>query len=79
MIEDSRRIFPMSVFQADTVIVSCGLMNFEHTSWSTQRYHTFLGLSDELATAADYDMFLLSFEDNCPGVCEGRSVCVIDC
>ena len=27
--DDSRRIFPRSVLQADTIIVSCGLANFK--------------------------------------------------
>ena len=35
MVGDSRRIFPRSVLQTDTIIVSCGLPNFERTSWST--------------------------------------------
>ena len=52
------RIFPRSVLQAVTIIVSCGLANFERTSWSTQCCHTFWELRDELATAADYDKFL---------------------
>ena len=30
------RIFPRIVLQADSIIVSCGLANFERTSWSTQ-------------------------------------------
>ena len=36
IVGDSRRIFPRSVLQADTIIVSCGLAKFERTSWSTQ-------------------------------------------
>ena len=30
-----------SVFQADTIIVTCGLANFEQSSWSTHRRHEF--------------------------------------
>ena len=74
MVDDSCRIFPRSVLQADTIIVSCGLANFERTLWSTQRCHKFWGLRDEFAAEADYDKFLESFEDNYPGVCDCRSV-----
>ena len=79
MIDDSCRVLPRSVLQADTIIVSCGQRNFECTSWSTQRSHKFGGLHDELTTGADYDKFLESFEDNSAGVCDGRSVWMIDC
>ena len=41
MIDDSCRVLPRSVLQADTIIVSCGLRNVECTSWSTQRSHKF--------------------------------------
>ena len=41
MIDDSCRVLPRCVFQADTIIVSCGLRNFECTSWSKQRSHKF--------------------------------------
>ena len=79
MVDDSRRKFPRSLLQADTIVVSCGLANFECTSWSTQRCHKFWGLRDELGTTADYDKFLESSEDNFPGVSDGRSVWMIDC
>ena len=79
MVDDSRRIFPRSVLQADTIIVSCGPANFERASWSTQRFHESWGPRDELATAADFDKFLGSFEDNYTGVCDGRSVWMTDC
>ena len=74
MVDNSSRIFPKSVLQADTIIVSCGLAIFERTSWSTQRRHKFSELRGELATAADCDKFLKGFEANYPGVCNGRSV-----
>ena len=54
MVDDSRRTCRRSVLQADTIIVSCGLANFERTSKSTQRCHKIWGLRNELATAADY-------------------------
>ena len=69
MVDDSCRIFPRSVL---TIIVSCGLANFERTSWSTQRCNKFWGLRDELATAADFDKFVRSFKDTYPGMCDGR-------
>ena len=69
----------LRVLHAETIVVSCGLANFERTSWSTQRRPKFCGCHDELETEADYDMFVDSFEDNYLGVCNGRSICVIDC
>ena len=33
---------------------------------------------DELVTLADCDKFVESFEDNYPGVCDGRSVWLVD-
>ena len=45
MVNARCREFPRSVLQADTIIVSCGLANFERTSWSTQHRHKFLGIS----------------------------------
>ena len=41
MVNVRSREFPKSVLQADTIIVSCGLANFERTSWSTHRRHEF--------------------------------------
>ena len=32
---------PRRVLQANTIIVSCGLANFERSSWSTHRRHEF--------------------------------------
>ena len=32
---------PRNVLQADTFVVSCGLANFEQSSWSTHRHHEF--------------------------------------
>ena len=79
MIDDGCRVPPRTVLQADTIIVSCGLKNSERTFWSTQRTHEFGRLHDELATAADYDKFDESSEENYPGVCDGRSIWMIDC
>ena len=62
------RPFPRSVLQADTIIVSCGLANFEVTTWSKHRCHKFWSLRKELTTRADYDKFSGSFEINYPGV-----------
>ena len=55
MVNVRSREFPRRVIQADTIIVSCGLANFERTSWSTQRRHEFWGSHEELDTGADYD------------------------
>ena len=66
---DNRRIFPKSVLEADTIIVSCGLAIFL----------VYFLVDASLARAAHYDKFLESFEDNCPGVCDSRSVWMIVC
>ena len=77
MIGDVR--LPRRVLEADSIIASCGVGNFERTSWSKQHTHKFGGSHDELATAADYDKFVESFEDNYPEVCDARSVWMVDC
>ena len=65
---------PRSVLQADTIVVSCGLANFEQSSWSTHRRREFWGTHEELHTKEDYDKFVRSFNDNYPGICDGRSI-----
>ena len=77
MVGDSRRTFPRSVLRTDTIDLSCGLANFERTSWSTQRCYKFWETRDELATAAD--KFLESFEENYPGVSDSGSIWMTDC
>ena len=67
------------VFEADTIIVSCGLEEFERTSWSKQHTHKFGGSHDELATVADYDKFVESIKNNYPEVCDARSPWMINC
>ena len=78
MVNVLSREFPKSVLQADTIIVSCGLANFERTSWSTHRRHEFWGFYEELDTGADYDKFVGSFEDNYPEMWNGHSIWMID-
>ena len=70
---------PRSVLQADTIIVSCGLANFEQSSWSTHRRHEFWGSHEELDTGENNDKFVRSFEDNYLGMCDDRSIWTIDC
>ena len=41
---------PRSVLQADTIVVTCGLANFEQSSWSTHRRHEFWRAHEELHT-----------------------------
>ena len=48
MVNARCRESPRSVLQADTIVVRCGLANFDRTSWSTQRCHKFRGSYDEL-------------------------------
>ena len=67
------------MLEADTIIVRCGLVNFERTSWSKQHTHKFGRSHDKLATVADYDKLAGSFENNYPEVCDARSLWMIDC
>ena len=55
---------PRNVLQAETIVVNCGLANFEQSSWSTDRRHEFLGAHEELRTKEDYDKFVRSFKDH---------------
>ena len=68
MVNVRSREFPRSVLQADTIIVSCGLANFERTSWSTQRRDEFWESHEELDTGADHDKFVGSFDSMIPTV-----------
>ena len=70
---------PKSVLQADTIVVSCGLPNFEQSSWSTHRRHEFWGAHEDLRTNEDCDKFVRSFKPNYTGMCDGRSMWTIDC
>ena len=76
MIGDVR--LPRRVLEADTIIVSCGLENFERTSLSKAAHPQIRSL-DELATVADYDKFAESFENNNTEACNARSLWMIDC
>ena len=70
---------PRNVLQADSIVVSCGLANFEQSSWSTHRRHEFWGTHEEFHTKEDYDKFVRSFKNNYSGMCDGRSIWTIDC
>ena len=70
---------PRNVLQADTIVVTCGLANFEQSSWSTHRCNEYWGTHEELRTKEDYDKFVCSFKDNNPGICKDRSMWMIDC
>ena len=59
---------PRSVLQADTIIVSCGLANFEQSSLSRHRRREFWGSRGELDTGEDHDKFARSFEVNYLGM-----------
>ena len=66
------------MLQADTIVLSCGLANFQRISSSTQRRHKFWGCHDEQKTEADFDMFVDSCQENYPRMCIGRSIWMID-
>ena len=70
---------PRNVLQADTIVVSCGLPNFEQSSWSTHCHHGFWGTHGEPRTKEDCDKFVHSFEDNYLGICKDHSMRMIDC
>ena len=67
----------------DTIIVSCGLANFEQSSWSTHRRHEFWGSHEELDTGGhrgrQRQVCSQFCEDNYFGMCDGRSIWMIDC
>ena len=67
-----------NVLQADTVVVSCGLANFEQSSWSTHHRHEFWVTHGELRKKEDYDKSVRSFNHNYPGICKDRSMWTID-
>ena len=52
----TNQIFPIrscdirSVLRTDTIVVSCGLANFEQPPWSTHRRHEFWGTLEERTT-----------------------------
>ena len=68
-----------NVLQADTIVVHCGLANFEQSSRSTHRRYEFWGSHGELRTNEDYDKFVRSFKNNYPGMCKDRSIWTSDC
>ena len=70
---------PGNVLQADIIVVSCGLSNFEQSSWSTHRRHEFWRTHEELHTKEDYDKFVRRFKYHYPGMSDGRSMWTIDC
>ena len=45
----------------------------------TQPCHKFWGSYDKLETEADFDKLVDGFEDNYPGLCNGRAIWIIDC
>ena len=60
---DGCRVLPKNVFWADTIVVSCGLANFERVDAALSQI---VGLRDELATAADHGKFLVNFTRQLP-------------
>ena len=56
---------PRNVLHAGTIVVNCGLANFEQSSWSTHRRQEFWWTHEELLTKEDCDKFVRSFKDNC--------------
>ena len=70
---------PRRALEADTIIATCGLENFERASGSKQHTHKFGGSHDGLATVGDFDKFAESFENNYPEVCDVHSLWMIDC
>ena len=69
---------PRNVLQADSIVVSYGLANFERSSWSTHHRHEFWRTHREQRTKENYDKIVHSFKDNDPGICKDRSIWTID-
>ena len=67
------------MLQAATIVVSCGLANFEPSPWSTYRRHEVWRTHGEQRTKEDSGKFVHSFKDNYPGMCKDRSIWTIDC
>ena len=63
---------PRNVLQADTIAVSCGLANFEQSSWTHHR-HEFWVTHEEPRKDQAYHEFVHSFKVH------GRSIWTIDC
>ena len=70
---------PRNVLQADSIAVSCGLANFEQSSWSTHHRHEFWVTHERTRTKEDHDEPAHSPKDNLSGMCNGRSIWTIDC
>ena len=66
------------MLQAATIVVSCGLANFEPSPWSTYRRHEVWRTHGELRTKEDSGKFVHSFKDNYPEMCKDRSIWTID-
>ena len=82
---------PQQVLDASTVIVSCGMKNFESTVYTDgkqQKFRTHLGKrtvdADHFRKPKkeyrdDAEIFSKSFKDNYPTLCQGRDIYIIDC
>jgi hypothetical protein len=76
------------VLEAKTVIVSCGLLNFEDSNLANGSCKDFInGLPSDPKICNDHftayplaeEVFLRSFKKNFPELCKGRHIIVIDC
>jgi hypothetical protein len=74
------------VFEAQTVLVSCGARNFEQTCWSLGRPDEFgQSVRNEaqrmwsLNKRQRAEFLIASFRQNYPDLCEGRKIILINC
>ena len=73
------RKLPRSVLQADTIVVNCGLANFERTSWSTQRRREFWDLSKNWTQGQTTTILFAVLKTTTLKCANGRSMWMIDC
>ena len=82
-----RRNFPATVLEAKTVIVTCGMNNFESSSYSNTKSKKFRNHLGERRIEADHfstypedkRIFLESFKEVYPELCKDRYIYICDC
>jgi len=79
------------VLDANTVIVSCGMTNYESTVYTNGRHQTFRKHLGDRKVEVDHfrkpkpgrpndeKIFLESFKYNYPELCQGRDIYIVDC
>ena len=83
--------FNPECFDADTLIVTCGVLNFEESNYATQTSKEFLNWNDDHKIVNGHlsrnegwsregrQVFLRSFKENYPDLAKDRNIILIDC